>query len=413
MRLYIGLWIGALVVALLLCSSTAIAQAPHHKPTTTTVQANIGSAFNFQGVLRNDNGEINGVCDFKFALYPTLNGGNPIGSDLFRTNLQVTGGYVAVSLDFGNVFTGDPRWLETAVRCPAGNGSFVPLSPRQLIQPAPYAITAVAASQSNGDFTVNGNLTASKTGIFGGAGTQGGIILKSPDFSIQADNSFNRGDGGRALVQENGDLLVINYAKDFSGGVQIDSDALITGGLTIEGPSIRLLGADLYINAGGNRGDGGRALVHTVNDTLAINYDGDFAGGVTINNLHTGKVVEENLLTPQQQQAAVLAPFSLGDVLCWDGATLALAFCREQASPLIVAVADAQGKPIVMGAEPVKVIGVVAPGDLLVAASQPGYAVAWSQLGQPGGPPIGITIAKALEPSHTKQGMIKALIMLR
>ena len=44
-------------------------------------------------------------------------------------------------------FDGYARWLGIAVRCPAGQGSFVPLGPRQAITPAPYALRVVPDSQ--------------------------------------------------------------------------------------------------------------------------------------------------------------------------------------------------------------------------------------------------------------------------
>ncbi len=161
-----------------------------------------------------------------------------------------------------------------------------------------------------------------------------------------------------------------------------------------------------------SRGDGGRALAHLNNNTLIINYDRDFTGGVIANNFRTGAIVEENLMTPAQSQDFSLLPFEQGDVLCWDGSAEQLAHCASVASPLVVAVADDQGKPIVLGAEPVKVTGVVQPGDLLVSSDEPSYAAAWSQVGDSSAP-IGLVIAKALESSDGGHKVIKAMILGR
>lgn len=57
----------------------------------------------------------------------------------------------------------------------------------------------------------------------------------------------------------------------------------------------------------------------------------------------------------------------------------------------MVTVADENGKPIVIGTEPVKVLGPVRMGDLLVASDVAGYAMVNNQ------PALGTVIAKALE----------------
>lgn len=509
-------------------------------------EAGLGTAFTFQGGLSTAAGPITGACDLRFGLFDAASGGSQIGNAT-RASTPVTGGLFAVSLDFGSeAFNGNDRFLETAVRCPAGSGAYVTLAPRQQVAPAPYALIAESASSSRADFTVNGKLWVTESASFGGPSTMGAIALRSPDLWIQADSSFGRGDGGRALahtendtldinhqgdfaggvvvgsnttvdgnldvqgfavlgatdsltaasfrapdvylnadssfgrgaggralahdygdilsinhlgdfdggvkiwgettiqgwkMQLNGidfvingggtrgdggralvhadnDTLVINMANDFGGGVEIASPARVDGSLTVmgdltaEGNAIRLLGTDLFISAGGSRGDGGRAMVHHTQDTLVINYDRDFAGGVRINDLRTGKIVEENLMTPAQQEDFSLLPFTQGDVLCWDGDRQELVRCAGFASPLVVGVADEQGKPIVLGAELIKVIGSVQPGDLLVASDAAGYATAWSRL-KPGSPPAGVVIAKALQRFDGAEGTIKAMIFLQ
>lgn len=631
-----------------------------------------GTAFTYQGGLSNAQGPVTSTCDFRFTLFDALNGGDALGSSS-QEGLLVSNGLFAVTLDFGaGAFPGADRWIETAVRCPAGGGSYTTLSPRQKILPTPYAMLAAGANASPGDFTVNGQLWVERSASVGGPAATGAMTLRAPDLWIQADSSFGRGDGGRALshayndtldINHNGDFaggvvvgskarvegnldvqgwaalgnsanltavtlrapdmylssdssfgrgaggraiahdygdvlsinhqgdfdggvkiwgettiqgwklqlngidfamngggtrgdggralvhfdddtLVVNMAGDFSGGVKVDSRATVNGplnvngDLTTEGTSLRLLGTDFVMSGGGDRGDGGRALVHEISDTLSINhmrdfgggvtigsstringsldvqgtaafgapgpntaaitlrapdvyltadssfgrgdggralihghndtlginsandfggveiggpakvngsftvagdlcinvggergdggralvhdqqdtltmnYNGDFAGGVKINDLRTGKIVEENLMTPAQQADFSLLPFTQGDVLCWDGDLQKLARCASFASPLVVGVADDQGKPIVLGAEPVKVIGVVQPGDLLIASDVAGYATAWSRL-KPGSPPTGVVIAKALQRFDGDKGTIKALIFLQ
>ena len=101
----------------------------------------IGTAFTYQGQLKNASGPINNNCDFQFSVWDALGAGTSPGSDLAHTNVTVSNGLFTVQLDFGvNVFTGEARWLEIAVRCPASSGSYVTLAPRQPLTPAPYAM---------------------------------------------------------------------------------------------------------------------------------------------------------------------------------------------------------------------------------------------------------------------------------
>ena len=61
--------------------------------------------------------------------------------------VDVRRGLFEVELDFGaDAFNGDERWLEIAVRHPAGTGEYVPMVVRQKITTAPYAVHAVGQS---------------------------------------------------------------------------------------------------------------------------------------------------------------------------------------------------------------------------------------------------------------------------
>ncbi len=127
-------------------------------------------------------------------------------------------------------------------------------------------------------------------------------------------------------------------------------------------------------------------------------------------NIIGGGMVERNLLTPDEQESERVERFEVGDLLCWNSDVSRLEKCAQEASPLVVAVANEKGQPIILGAELVKVIGPVQPGDLLVASDVPGYAVSWSQVGE-GEPPMGVVIAKALEAFNGEQGTVKAMIL--
>jgi hypothetical protein len=106
----------------------------------------LGMGFTYQGQLKSSDAPYTGACDLQFGLWDALSGGTQIGSTLTKANVSVLQGYFTVALDFGvGRFQGDARWLEIAVRCPAGSGSYTPLAPRQELTAAPYALYAKGA----------------------------------------------------------------------------------------------------------------------------------------------------------------------------------------------------------------------------------------------------------------------------
>lgn len=105
----------------------------------------MGTAFTYQGRLIDANSAANGLYDFQFKLYddPNVIVGTQVGSAIDINELDVIDGYFTVELDFGSgVFDGDARWLEIGVRPSVENDpcEYTPLSPRQEITAAPYAL---------------------------------------------------------------------------------------------------------------------------------------------------------------------------------------------------------------------------------------------------------------------------------
>jgi hypothetical protein len=261
-----------------------------------------------------------------------------------------------------------------------------------------------------------------------GSADKAGILNMA---TIQATSSLHSNGTGPLLDVGGGtlygDLDLNGHALDNVGTLTTGATAYIGGHLEVDGP-------DFKMHAPG-RGDGGRALVHDQNDTLTINYGSDFDGGVRINgpvqivgsctaatisdepltqqttgsatactsgSLTTGAVIEGNLQTTPERLANGNSKFAQGDLLCWgDGA---LELCATARTPLVQAVADASGNPIVLGAEPVRVIGPVVKGQYLVASDVPGYAMAVDD------PAFGIVIAQALEEFNGERGLILAMI---
>lgn len=105
----------------------------------------VGTAFTYQGELREAGVPANADYDFRFRLFDAASGGSQVGPTVDANSVEVSNGLFAVPLDFGaGQFAGDAQWLEISVRVGAA-GSYETLSPRTAVTPAPYALGAVAA----------------------------------------------------------------------------------------------------------------------------------------------------------------------------------------------------------------------------------------------------------------------------
>ncbi len=101
-----------------------------------------GSAFTYQGQLREGGAPADGSYDFRLTLYDSLH--SIVGGPISFEDHIVEKGLFSLILDFGvAVLDGDARYLEVAVRPGESGGSFTVLSPMQELTPAPYASMAL------------------------------------------------------------------------------------------------------------------------------------------------------------------------------------------------------------------------------------------------------------------------------
>jgi len=184
-----GLSIGvtAILIILAWAISSTLAQGPSPEGSmqlqgNVSTQALMGTAFTYQGQLRKDGNPVNGTCDFQFSLWDAATGGAQIGSTQTKTGVNVSNGFFTVQLNFGaGAFQGDARWLQIAVCCPAGSGSYTTLSPRQPLTPAPYALALPGLWTQQNAFSPNiiggysGNSVSSGVmgATIGGGGSSG------------------------------------------------------------------------------------------------------------------------------------------------------------------------------------------------------------------------------------------------
>jgi hypothetical protein len=117
-----------LMLSLLLCCSGSI----------------LAQSFTYQGMLKTSGIPANGNHDFQFSLWTAASGGSQVGSTITRIGVSVSNGVFTTELDFGNVWDGNDRFLQIAVR-PSGSGSYTTLSPRVRVNRVPYSQLAFSA----------------------------------------------------------------------------------------------------------------------------------------------------------------------------------------------------------------------------------------------------------------------------
>ncbi len=188
---------------------------------------NAATNFTYQGYLEQSGSPVTGTCNFQFSLFNDPGAGSQIGTTQTATAVSVNNGVFSAALDFGEVaFNGIDHWLAISADCD-GMG-YVPLTPRQAITPAPYALgmyglyTQPNATSPNviGGFV--GNLIgANVVGATISGGGQSGFSQ-----SIQANYSTIGGGVGNEITES---------ASTIGGGVDNSisaQNATISGGVS-------------------------------------------------------------------------------------------------------------------------------------------------------------------------------------
>jgi hypothetical protein len=111
----------------------------------------LGTAFTFQAELRSSGNPVTAASDLQFRLYDDALTGTQIGPTLSAAAITPTNGRLTIELDFGAAaFNSSTRYLEIAVRSPAGSGSFTTLSPRQRLDANPVSQFSLNAANATG-----------------------------------------------------------------------------------------------------------------------------------------------------------------------------------------------------------------------------------------------------------------------
>ncbi len=122
----------------------------------------VGSAFTYQGELKQAGVAADGVYDFQFELFNAAAGGSSVSVTLAVNNLTVDEGLFTTVLDFGgDPFTGDAVFLEIRVK-EDSDPTFTTLGPRQSLTVTPYSIQSefVAVNGVDSASIFNNSVTA-------------------------------------------------------------------------------------------------------------------------------------------------------------------------------------------------------------------------------------------------------------
>lgn len=346
---------GTLVIVLLLLWAQNTGAAPWLTPTAAPSSA---STINYQGRLFNSSGQpVKGQVNLTFGLYNQASGGSPVWGSETHSNVTVSDGLFSVllgsQLPIPLSAIGGDLWLETKV-----NGET--LSPREQLGAVAYAMQALTVPDRS--------ITTAKLNVDDTLDLQAHSLSNVVDITGSNPNLIIS-NGGNLRLRSDSSVLVFFDANN-------DSDAS-------------------YFRILNNNG--------SLNPPVQVLLSLDEIGNLSVmGSVSHGALIENNLQTPDELAAGYIDRFSEGDVLCWGSNRLEL--CNQSNNLLVQAVADKKGKPIIVGAEIVKVVGSVQRGDLLVASDIAGYAIVNNN------PSPGAVIAQALEDFAGQRGLIKAMI---
>ena len=160
-------------------SATGATRSAEAQPASPIVDASSGvpisTTFTYQGQLKNNGNAVSGLCNFQFGLWDSASGGTQVPGTITQTvsNVMVTNGLFSAPIDFGaGAFNGDARYLAIAVACPSGSG-YTPMTQRQALTPAPYALYALNAGGGGSSWSLTGNAgTKPATNFPGTTGAQ-------------------------------------------------------------------------------------------------------------------------------------------------------------------------------------------------------------------------------------------------
>jgi trimeric autotransporter adhesin len=190
----------ALLILFIVCAPSVTAQS---------------TGFTYQGRLSDNNLPANGIYDFEFKLFTALVGGTQDGTPRQLLGVTVTNGVFSVVVDFGaGAFPGADRFLEIAVR-QAGSGSFITLSPRQQVNPTPYAIKSSSADLAS--FAINAQNAINATNATTAETAQNAANATNAQNATSAQNALQLGGVAASQFVQTSDSRLSDARNPLSG----------------------------------------------------------------------------------------------------------------------------------------------------------------------------------------------------
>jgi hypothetical protein len=268
--------------------------------TVGTASAQVGTAFTYQGQLKDNGQPVNGSADVRFTLFGQQSGGSPIGSAVTASNVTVANGLFTTPVDFGVApYTAtDPNlWMQIEVRSPAGVGGFSLLGARQKLAPTPFSLaTRGLTVGANGDVQLRTEFGATRilglaqgnalstnllvqaggTLVSNGTAQNGGqLTLRAGNANLSAASAPPIGtSGGNDVVIQGGEnTATFLYGDRFSGNIRFIAGDSGTG--TGNQPErMRILGDNGFVGIG----------TTAPSRTLDVNGGGIFADTLSVTN---------------------------------------------------------------------------------------------------------------------------------
>lgn len=282
-------------------------------PAVLRAQTPVGTAFTYQGQLKQSGVPVDELADLEFTLWDADVGGGQVGPTLRFDGqshtpppVDIDNGLFTVVLDFGEgVFTGDARWLEIRVAVPSGSGTWETLSPRQELTPVPHAL-ALRALRTDHDAAIpdviggyrENSVTPGVSGatISGGGGANSGNRVTDSFGTVGGGLDNQAGDDTGdvhsaecATVSGGGDNIASAGAATVAGGFQntaSEANATVGGGYsnTASGSSATISGGfsneasgDYGPTVGGGSANTASARYATVGGGYSSTANADYA----------------------------------------------------------------------------------------------------------------------------------------
>lgn len=310
-----------------------------------------GVYLNYQGQISDNNGvPLNTTVSMKFELFKTLTDGSACGAWAETHSIAVSEGIFSVEL--GRVAAipdsclVDDVYLQLTV-----NGEA--LSPRE--SASMVANTMPAGASTRGSLWVGNDLWLNANrSIF-----MGDAQIYSADSHLYLN--WHRG----GALHYGGGAQTDRFAVDTSGNGTFSGSGFFAGNISMSNTEVLRRGeGNLYILPWKNETftrvmvGGGNSVDLHITGNLSIGgsctaslvagnevADAECTGG----SLTTGAIIEANLQTREEMLSDKIDRFEQGDLLCWSPEAERLERCAVANDRLVMAVADRNGKPIVMG----------------------------------------------------------------